>query len=588
MSHLRRWVAIALVIVLSFTLAACSLDQFKTKEAQVPTLVTSSLSDPKTFNTVVSQESNPTFQFTGEGLTTTNGITGDIEPALAESWEFSEDNKRIVFTLRKGLKWSDGHPLTAEDVVFTYRDVYLNEKIPTDARDILRIGTKGLFPTIRKIDDLHVEFVIPEPFAPFLRVTGIGLLPAHILKDAVTTLDIKGNPKFISMWGVDTSPSKIVVAGPYQIESYRTSERVVLRRNPNYWRKDDEGNPQPYIERMAIEIVESQDTDLLQFRSGSLDVTAVAPSYFSLLKGEEKQGKFKIYNGGLTLSESFISFNLNKGRRQNGKPLVDPVKSRWFNSVAFRQAVAYGIDRQTMLTNIYQGLGKPQYSFVPVQSPYYLSPAEGLKVYDYNPAKAKELLLGAGFQYNAQGQLLDAEGNRVRFALITNAGNKIREAMGGQIKQDLSKLGIQVDFTPLAFNVLTEKLSTSLDWECNLLGFGGVTEPNNGSNIWNPEGGLHIFNQKPRAGQPPITGREVTDWERRIGDLFIQGAQELDEAKRKEIYGEVQQIVQENLPFIYLINPLSLGAVRDHLQGVQYSALGGALWNIYELKLTDD
>ena len=586
MSHFRRWVAIALALCLCFPLGACSLDQFKTEAAQVPTLVASSLSDPKTFNTVVSQEANPAFSFIGEGLITINGITGAIEPALAESWEFSDDQKQIVFTLRPGLKWSDGHPLTADDVVFTYQDVYLNEKIPTDTRDILRIGPEGLFPSVRKIDDRHVEFTVPEPFAPFLRITGIGLLPQHILKEAVTTLDASGNPKFISMWGVDTPPAEIIVAGPYTIESYRTSERVVLRRNPYYWRRDGEGNPQPKIERIAIEIVESQDTDLLQFRSGRLDVTSVAPTYFSLLKKEEERGKFRIYNGGPTLSQSFISFNLNQGKRKNGQPLVDPVKSRWFNTLAFRQAVAYGIDRNKMLNNIYQGLGERQYSYIPVQSPYFFAPEDGLRVYDYDPDQAKQLLLGAGFQYNAQGQLLDAEGNRVRFALITNAGNKIREAMGAQIKQDLDKLGIQVDFTPLAFNVMVEKLSTSLDWECHLLGFGGGSvEPNSGANIWNPEGGLHTFNQKPRPGQPPITERVVADWERRIGDLYIQGAQELDEAKRKEIYGETQQIVQENLPFIYLINPLSLGAVRDRIEGVQYSALGGALWNIYELKL---
>ncbi|MFM9159490.1 MAG: ABC transporter substrate-binding protein, partial [Dolichospermum sp.] len=148
---------------------------------------------------------------------------------------------------------------------------------------------------------------------------------------------------------------------------------------------------------------------------------------------------------------SFISFNLNKGKR-DGKPLVDPMKSQWFNNVQFRQAVAYAIDRQTMLNNVFRGLGTPQDSPISVQSPYFLPPEKGLKVYKYNPDKAKQLLLKAGFKYNDKNLLIDAQGNEVRFTLLTNSGNKIRESMGSQIKQDLSKIGIQVDFTPLAWN----------------------------------------------------------------------------------------------------------------------------------------
>lgn len=581
MSFLRRWISVLLTLVIGVTLGACNL-QLTTAAASVPQIVLSSLSDPKTFNYPLSQESSDVFPLINEGLIAENGITGAIEPALAESWEVSEDKLRIAYTLKKDLKWSDGEPLTVDDVVFTYRDVYLNEKIPTDTRDILRIGESGALPSVRKLDQRRVEFTTPEPFAPFLRVTGIGLLPAHILRESVTSLDSNGNPKFLSTWGTDTNPSDIVVCGPYRIESYAASQRVVLRRNPYYWRKDAPGN----IERVVIQVVESTDTDLLQFRSGGLDATNVSPEYYSLLKTQAGLGNFTIYNGGPALNMVFISFNLNKGRR-NGRPLVNPIRSRWFNTLAFRQAVNYGIDRQTMLNNIFQGIGELENSPIASQSPYYLSAKEGLKVYNYNPEQAKELLLGAGFKYKGD-QLFDADDNQVRFTLITNAGNKIREAMGSQIKRDLSKIGIQVDFTPIAFNTLVNKLSNSLDFECFLLSIGGGGfEPNSGANTWLPDGGLHAFNQKPLPGQPPLTGREVSDWEREIGRLYIQGAQELNEAKRKAIYGETQRLAQEYLPFIYLVNPLSLEAVRDRIQGVQYSALGGSLWNIYDLKVED-
>ncbi len=565
--------------------------QLRTDAARVPQLVLSSLSDPKTFNAVLRQEVNPIFNLMSEGLVVENGETGEIKPALAESWTTSDDDKTITYTLRQGLKWSDGEPLTVDDVVFTFNQVYLNEAIPTDTRDVLRIGESGALPKVRKLDERRVEFSIPEPFAPFLRVTGIGLLPQHVLQSAIDTQDAQGRPKFLSTWGVDTNPlSQIVVAGPYRPESFRVGERVVLRRNPYYWRTDAQGQSQPYIDRIVLQTVESTDTDLLQFRSGGLDITTVSPDYYALLKKEEQKLGFKIYNGGPSLSTLFISFNLNTGRNPEGKPFVDPIKSQWFNEVKFRQAIAYGINRQQMLNNIFQGLGEPQHSMIAVQSPYYYAPAAGLTTYPYDPEKAKVLLLAGGFQYNAAGQLLDKAGNRVRFSLITNAGNKIRESMGAQIKQDLSKLGIQVDFNPMAFNTLVERLTTSKQWDCYLLGFGGGgVEPNSSFNIWAVDGGLHTFNQGPvNENDPPIPGRKVDDWEQQINDLYIKGAQELDEAKRKAIYAEAQELAQEYLPFIHMITPLSFSAVRDTVENVRYSALGGALWNIHELEIAAD
>lgn len=162
--------------------------------------------------------------------------------------------------------------------------------------------------------------------------------------------------------------------------------------------------------------------------------------------------------------------------------------------------------------------------------------------------------------------------------------------MGAQIRQDLSKIGIQVDYNPISFNTLTDKLSNSLDWECYLLGFTGGIEPHDGANAWLPDGGLHTFNQKPQPGQDPLIGWEVADWEAEIGRLYIKGAQELDEAKRKAIYAETQRLTQEYLPSIHLVCPLSLAAVRDRVEGVKYSALGslgGTLWNKYELKVRE-
>ncbi len=470
--------------------------------------------------------------------------------------------------MRPGLKWSDGKPLTAEDVVFTYNDIYFNEAIPTAARDFFSIGESRLLPEVRKLDERKIEFSLPEPFVPFLSSIGFfPILPAHALEASIKTLDQEGKPMFLTKWGTDTAAGEIIGNGPYKLERYDAGQRVVFGRNPYYWRKDTQGNPQPYIERIIWQIVPSSDISLLLFRSGQLDVRNVAPEDFSLLKKQEKQGDYKIYNGGPTSVSMFIVFNLNKGKRDE-KPLVDPVKSRWFNTLEFRQAVAYATDRQAMLNNTFRGLGELQDSPIFEQSPYYLSPEAGLKVYNYNPEKAKELLLKAGFRYNDKNQLVDAFGNRVRFTLMTGAESKTLEVMGAQIKQDLGKIGIQVDFVTLASNAVLDKVD-SMKWEAALMGFDYTSlEPDAPTANFNPEGAGTLYNQNSRPGEKPIEGREVADWEVEMGKLYIQGIREFDETKRKAIYAEIQRITQEYLPYIHLIKPLEMLVVRNRFQGI--------------------
>jgi peptide/nickel transport system substrate-binding protein len=574
--------------VAAIALAACDPMNFRTAAAQVSQIVARCASSPKTFNYAFLSSYPNIFGFTFEGLLD-ESKAGELRPALAESWKISDDKLHIIFTLRPGLQWSDGHPLTAKDVLFSFKDVYLNEKIPTDLRDSLKIGQSGALPKVQALNDRQIEFTLPEPFAPFLRaVKDSIILPAHILRPTVFENDKDGKPKFISTWGTDTDPSQIIVNGPYRLVSYVPSQRLVFERNPHYWRKDARGKQLPYIDRIVWQIIEASDTALLQFRSQGLDMLTIGPGSFSLLKRQEKPGNYTIHEAGPDSGTSFIGFNLNQGQR-NGQPLVDPIKSRWFNTKEFRQAIAYAIDRQTMINNIYRGLGKPQNSPISVQSPYYRSPEAGLKTYDYNPEKAKQLLKSAGFKYNPQGQLLDADGHRVRFTLSANSGSRLFEAVLSQIKQNLGSIGIQLDLQLIDFSILVDKLSNSLDLEMYALGFSGGVEPNGASNLWMPEGGSHMFNQKPQKEQPPISGQKVADWEAKIGQLFIQAAKELDEPKRKALYGEMQQIAQEQVPLIYLVNPLVMAAIRNRVQGVQLSPLfyEGSLWNAYELKTTD-
>ena len=588
-SFFRRCLAVILAIATAVSLSACNPSTMLREENRVPQVIVSELSDPGTFNpiTYTTGGVGRILDLTYANLTFYNPITKDISPALAESWEVSEDGLKFVFTLREGLKWSDGQPMSADDVVFTFNELIFNEEIPTGSRDVLRIGQNKELPKVRQIDDLRVEFILPEPFAPFLLNTaGVIILPAHILRPTIEQKDEQGRLKFLSTWGTDTPVEEIIASGPYKLKEYVPSQRIVFEKNPYYWQKDKQGNQLPYIDRVTMAIVESSPTATIQFRSGSLDGLGISPQYFSLLKREEKRGNFTIYNAGPVYGTTFFFFNLNQGSRE-GKPLVDPIKSGWFNNLKFRQAVAYGVDRQRMLNNIYRGLGQLQNSHISFQSPFY---NENVRVYDYNPEKAKQLLLEAGFKYNDAGELLDDRSNRVIFTLNTNAGNVIREAMGTQIAQDLDKIGIKVDFVPVAWNSLIDRLD-SVEFECALLGFGGSNEPNTGANLWSVDGNVHMFNQKTNPGRKPIEGRVIADWEQKVSDLYIQGAQELDFEKRKAIYDRAQEIVAEQLPFIYLVNPFAMGAVRNNIEPIQFIAPGSgilsrAFWNIEHLRDT--
>jgi len=570
-----RLILIILICIQTFILSGCSSLINQNNGQTNNQIVTSVIGDPKTFNALLSKESPNIFGLTYEGLVSKNSITGKTEPRLAKSWEISDNGLEILFTLRDNLKWSDGQPLTVDDVVFTYNNLVFNEEIPSNVRDYFRIGKEGKFPIVQKVNEQQVKFTISEPFAPFLDSTQQAILPKHILEKTLVK-DSKGKLKFLSTWGIDTPPDQLVVNGAYKLESYSTGQRVIYQKNPYYWQKDQQGNQLPYIDRIIWQIVENTETSLLQFRSGSLDGIGISPEYFSLLKKESQRGNFTIYNGGPAYGTQYISFNLNTGKRE-GKPLVEPYKSRWFNNVNFRKAVAYGIDRQRMINNIFRGLGSPQISPVSVQSPFFNN---NLKDYEYNPEKAKQLLLKSGFSYTQIGQLIDDQSNEVSFNLITNAGNRIREAMGSQIKEDLSKIGIKVNFTPIDFNLLVEKLDNSLDWDCILLGLTGDNEPHS-PNIWFTDGELHMFNQRKKD----LSDRQIADWEKAIEKLQIEGARELNQTKRKEIYDQFQEIVNEQLPFIYLVNPYSLYAARNKIEGIQFSALEGAFWNIEKLKI---
>ena len=590
-AKVKQWKAVVLLMLIGFCsllLWGCEIKSESLKNRLVIPLGT----DIKTFNPVLYNDAYSAIAigYTLSGLNHENPITKELEGDLAEKWEFQQDGKQLIFTMRPDLKWSDNQPLTVDDVLFTYRDIIFNEKIPANARDTLKVGVSQTLPKVEKLDDRRISFFFSEPFAPALRAIGeTAILPKHIfeptLKEEPNADKSAKKLKFLETWTLATPVSQLVSSGPYMIQEYVPSQRLIYKPNPNYWKKG-----LPYIKKLVMQIIESPDTQLLSFRSGDLDIYRLRSEDYQMLKRFEKRDGYKIYNAGPDSGQGFIMFNLNKGRNpKTNEPFVEPIKSKWFNDVTFRRAVAYSLDREAMITNLSRGLAQTQNSPISIPSNYFFPPEKGLKVYDFQPEKAKAMLLQAGYKYNTEQQLLDAQGNPVRFTLLTSAGG--RSQLGAQIKNDLEKIGMKVDFTPIDFRTIIDKIDNSKQWDAIILGFTGSAEPNSSINLWATDGDNHLFNKGPLGDEKPFPGREVADWEKKIHDLMIKGAQEIDEPKRKAIYAEYQQLVQEQLPLIHLTVPLYLVAVRDRLENVQPAPLAGgtgvsaALWNIDQLKL---
>jgi len=537
-------------------------------------IVIDTTSDPKTFNEIVATETSSTTvtSFLFEGLTTVDPFTLKVIPNLATRWDVSEDGLQWTFYLRPGVKFFDGKPLTADDVLFTFNDLIYNQEIPSSARDIFTIEGKVF--TIEKIDDLTVRFTLPVKFAPFLRSMSQAILPKHRLQDAVK------QKKFPFTWGINTPPKDIIGTGPFYLDQYRPGERLVFKRNPNYWKKDDQGHALPRLDKVIMLIVPDPDTSLLKFIDGEIDVIDVRGRDFPMLKPIESNKNFKIYNAGADFGSSFLSFNLNpRMNPQTKKPFVDPIRLAWFRNVNFRKAVAHAIDKQKIIDIVSNGFGFTQSGPMSPSGGYLFNPNTVEYPFDLN--KAKAILKSEGFiDRDGDGIVEDMAGHPVEFTLsVPSSGTSDREQISGIIRSDLQRIGMKVNVQLLEFNAVVAKIMSSFDWEAVMLSLTGGVEPHFGQNVWASKGQLHLWNPKQEKPDFP--------WEKRLDEIFTLGVQELDESKRKVLYDEFQRIASEQLPVIYTVLGARMYAVRQRFGNLKPSPSGGVLHNIDEIFTID-
>ncbi len=527
---------------------------------------------PKTFNPFSSKDatSSSLAGLMYDSLFTTSAKDGKIIPKLAKSYE-TKDGKTYIVHLRKGIQWSDGKPITADDVIFTWNDIILAGLGNTSTRDAVTID--GKLPKVYKIDDFTVKFVISKPFSPFVRIMASQIAPKHVFEPITK----QGAKAFDLFYSTNTNPKDFVVSGPFKLKEYKAAQRVVFEKNPNYYIINTDNKKLPYLDKLVYLIVGDLNNEILKFEGHETDVLSLRGSTVAPYKMKEAESDYKIYNLGADNGTMFIAINLNKHQNNNGEFYVNPEKQMWFGDKNFRTAVDYAIDRKNMVQNIANGLAKPLFTAESLNS-IFLN--KNIKGHERNLQIAKDYLEKSGFKYEKNKKLYDKNGERVEFDLYTNAGNTEREAIGVMVKQDLEDLGMHVNFKPIEFNTLVNKMTTTFDWDMIIMGLtGSPLEPHDGKNVWHSYGSLHLFNQ--RTKKPNFDDR--LKFEKRLDEIFDLAALQTDFANRKKLYDEYQQIIYEEKPIIYLYSPIRIVALRKKFKNIYPSQLMGITYNIEEI-----
>jgi peptide/nickel transport system substrate-binding protein len=526
------------------------------------------MSEPNTFNPLISEDAGSSAAMAPlQGtLLRYNPITEKFEPGLAKEWEISPCQKQFTFYLRKGVRWSDSSPFTADDVLFTFQAIY-DPRYPNRKATEFRIDGKPF--EVTKIDDYTIRITTPDIFAPFLLYVGAGqeILPKHKLESAYH------DGSLLKMWTIGTAkenPDELVSLGMFRLASYRPGERMIYEANPHFWMIDENGVRLPYIDRMIVRFVKDATAAAVAFATGQTDSSGITPDNVEWIRKNEAVHDYTIYDRGPSTASSFVWFNQNPRTNSQGKPFVDPIKRAWFEDRRFRQAVSYGIDRQGIVDGVLFGRGAPLWGPESPSNRKWFNPH--VLRYPYNPERSRELLREAGFSWNEKGRLIDSKGNPVAFSLITNQENPIRQAMATVFKENMNYLGIDVTLQFMDFSTFVNKVAETFDYEAGLLGFTGGGDPHGGMSIYHSSGRLHQWN--------PSQKSPATDWEKRIDWLMEAQLKTLDEAKRKEYYDEVQAIMSEQMPLIYLVTPNAYYGMKNRWLNVQIPPIESPEWNL--------
>jgi len=529
------------VVAIALYLTACSRSGQNSGELRVAIKA-----DPKTFNPLMAEDDSSDIvrYLTGGVLIRVNRKTQENEPELAKSWTIDENGRRITLNLRPGIKFSDGSDFSAEDVVATLKAA-LDPNLHSPKGDSFRAGGTAIVQAHGK-DQLSIEF--EQPIAGMERLFDeIAISPARMAGRADSN----------------------VVLGPFSVGEQKAGEYVLLKRNPRYWKKDDSGQQLPYLSAVRLYVLSNRDTELIRFRQGDIQlINGMSPDLYEQLHSEDPGAARDL---GPSVEPEELWFN-----EVRKSPLPD-YKKNWLRSRRFRCAISMAINRADLARVALRGHATPSIGIVSPANRFWFN--QNLQPTPYDPNGALELLKQDGFRKDGD-VLKDNAGHPVSFSLVTNAGNKPRERMGSLIQQDLQQIGVSVNFVPLDFPSIIERVTRTFNYDAVLLGFTNVDlDPNGQMNVWLSSADLHEWN--------PAQKTPETQWEAEIDKYMRVQASTLDRKRRKLAFDKVQEIATEQNPTIHLVDKNALVAVSPKVKNADPVVLTPqTYWNIEYLSLS--
>ena len=440
-------------------------------------------------------------------------ITGD----LAESFDISPDGLTITFHLRRGVKWHDGAPFTARDVLYTYK-VTVDPKTPTAyAEDFKQVKH------ISAPDNHTVKVVYGEPFAPALASWSMNILPAHLLEGQ----DITKSP--LARHPVGT--------GPYRFKEWVAGQKIVLQYNPDYF----EGRP--YIDRYIYRIIPDTSTMYMELKAGAIDLMGLTPVQYA------RQ----------TANRSFTSL-FNKYRYPSSGYLYMGYNLRHplFGDKRIRQAMTAAINKDELIQGVLFGMGQKAVGPI-VPGRWAYNP--NVKDIAYDPKRAAELLAQAGWKKKNSDGILVKDGKPFKFTILTNQGNQQRLMTAQIVQQRLRQVGIDVKIRIVEWAAFLKEFVNKGNFEVVLLAW-SITQDPDMYDVWH--------SSKTNPSELNFVGYKNPEVDR----LLVEGRSTFDIEKRKRAYFRIQEILAEEQPYTFLYVPDALPVVSARIRGVEPAPIG--------------
>ena len=527
--------------------------------------------EPKTLNPMLAVDGASReilFQLNAS-LIRINRASHETEASLAKRWSVSPDGRRYTLELRKGLRFSDGEPFDADDVVFTFESI-LDERNGSPLRSLLIVGGEPV--AVRKIGPYAVTLDLKEPYAAAERLfDGVPILPRHKLERFAS------EGRLAEAWSVQTAPGEVAGLGPFRVRHYRGGDRIVLEQNPHYWKVDEQNVRLPYLAQLTYLFVPNEDAQAVRFGAGETDLIEQlnAPNFEAL---QRQVGDHRMLDLGPGLKYSFLFFNLN-----DLEPSHSDLRRRqsWFGETRFRQAVSKAIDRNSIAKLVYRNRATALAGHVTPGNRRWINESLPRPVRSVEAARRALQSLSFRRAGAGNGVLVDSTGHEVSFSILVSASNPARTEMATIIQADLAELGIEVTIQPLETRVIVDRIFNTKNYEACILSLeSGDADPNSAMSVWLSSGGTHLWNP----------GQDVpsTAWEARIDELMKLQLITLSQAERKSQYDEVQSILARELPLIPLLSPNVLVGAKGRLGGFRPAILPPlTLWNADELHWVD-